>query len=106
MRPALLSDIEIHRELNAMDRWSRKGEALTKTFDFPTFTDAMVWVNRVAAAAEAANHHPDLDIRFSRVIASLSTHDSGGITSHDFALAHKMDELAGPREPEGPDRGA
>jgi 4a-hydroxytetrahydrobiopterin dehydratase len=107
MRHPPLSDIEIHRELNAMDGWTRKGEAIVKTYDFATFADAMVWVNRVAAAAEAANHHPDFDIRFSRVIVALSTHDSGGVTTLDFTLARTMDELAGlPKAPEGPGLGA
>ena len=107
MRLPPLSDIEIQRELNAMDGWARKGEAIVKTFDFATFADAMVWVNRVADAAEAAKHHPDLDIRFSRVLASLATHDSGGVTALDFTLAHTMDELAGlPTPPEGPSLGA
>jgi len=77
------------------------------TYDFTTFADAMTWVNRVAAAAEAANHHPDFDIRFSRVIVSLSTHDSGGVTALDFTLARTMDELAGlPKAPDGPSLGA
>ena len=107
MRLPPLSDIEIQRELNAMDGWARTGEAIVKTFDFATFADAMVWVNRVAAAAEAANHHPDFDIRFSRVLVSLATHDAGGVTPLDFTLAHTMDELAGlPKPPEGPSRGA
>ncbi len=107
MRHPPLSDIEIQRELNAMDGWARKGEAIVKTFDFATFADAMVWVNRVAAEAEAANHHPDFDIRFSRVLVSLATHDSGGVTALDFTLAHTMDDLAGlPKPPEGPSLGA
>ncbi len=107
MRLSPLSDIEIQRELNAMDGWSRKGEAIVKTYDFATFAEAMLWVNRVAAAAEAANHHPDFDIRFSRVIVSLATHDSGGVTALDFTLARTMDELAAlPKPPEGPSLGA
>jgi len=101
-----LSDIEIHRGLNAMDGWSRRGNAMVKSFDFPTFAAAMAWVNRVAAAAEAANHHPDLDIRFRQVNVRLTTHDAGGITALDLALARAMDVLVGPAEPAGPDRGA
>ncbi len=101
-----LSDIEIQRELNALNGWSRRGDALVKSYEFATFADAMAWVNRVAAAAEAANHHPDLDIRFRQVNAHLTTHDAGGITSLDMSLARAMDVLVGPGEPEGPDRGA
>ncbi len=101
-----LSDIEIQRELNALDGWARRGDALVKSFEFSTFADAMAWVNRVAAAAESANHHPDLDIRFRQVNALLTTRDVGGITALDLSLARAMDLLVGPREPEGPDRGA
>ena len=106
MRLPVLSDIEIQRELNALPGWSRRGDSIVKTFEFPTFAEAIAWVNRVALAADAANHHPDFDIRFSRVGASLSTHDSGGVTVRDFTLARAMDELAGPVEPPAPDRGA
>jgi 4a-hydroxytetrahydrobiopterin dehydratase len=106
MNPPLLSDIEIQRELNALTGWSRKGDALVKSFEFKTFADAMAWVNRVAAAAEASNHHPDLDIRFRQVNALLSTHDAGGITALDLSLARAMDTLVGPGEPEGPGLGA
>ena len=106
MRPPVLSDIEIQRALNARQGWVRKGDAIAKTFEFDTFADAIAWVNRVATAAEAAGHHPDLDIRFKVVSASLSTHDSGGVTILDFELARAMDELAGAPEADGPDRGA
>jgi 4a-hydroxytetrahydrobiopterin dehydratase len=106
MRTPLLSDIEIQRELNAMDGWTRRGDAIVKTYEFPTFVEAIAWVNRVASAAEAANHHPDLDIRFRQVNASLATHDSGGITALDLSVARAMDQLIGPGEPEGPGLGA
>ena len=94
-----LSDIEVQREVNALEGWSRRGEAIVKTFEFATFPQGIAWVTRVAEAAERANHHPDLDVRYTRITASLSTHDSGGITARDFALARAMDALA--KEPEG-----
>jgi len=94
-----LSDIEVQREINAREGWSRKGEAIVKTFEFATFPLGIAWVARVADAAEAANHHPDLDIRYTRITATLSTHDSGGITARDFDLARAMDALAS--EPAG-----
>ena len=96
MRLPLLSDIEIQRELNALGGWSRRGEAIVKTYEFATFPDAIAWVSRVATAAETANHHPDLDIRFTRVAAALTSHESGGVTARDFALARSMDALAAP----------
>jgi 4a-hydroxytetrahydrobiopterin dehydratase len=104
MHLPLLSDIEIQRELNALEGWSRKGETIAKTYEFATFPDAIAWVSRVADAAEAANHHPDFDIRFKVVSVSLATEESGGVTSRDFALARAMDVLAKLPDEEGPDR--
>lgn len=95
----LLSDIAIQRELGNLDGWSRKGDVLVKTFQFRNFTDAIGFVNRVAESAERANHHPDMDIRYNRVICNLSTHDSGGITQNDLDLARAMD--AAEKEGEG-----
>jgi 4a-hydroxytetrahydrobiopterin dehydratase len=89
----LLSDIAIQRELGGLDGWSRKGTALVKTFQFRGFPDAIGFVNRVAEVAERANHHPDMDIRFNRVICNLSTHDVGGITQNDLDLAREMDRV-------------
>lgn len=101
-----LSDIEVQRELNSLEGWTRKGEAIVKTFEFATFPRGIAWLTRVADAAEAASHHPDLDIRYTRIIATLSTHDSGGITAKDFALARAMDDAARPPHGEEPDRRA
>jgi 4a-hydroxytetrahydrobiopterin dehydratase len=91
--PDILSDIAIQRALGTINGWSRRGDALVKTYTFRTFPEAIGFVNRVAGAAEAADHHPDLDIRFNKVTASLSTHSAGGITQNDFDLAARMDEL-------------
>jgi 4a-hydroxytetrahydrobiopterin dehydratase len=88
----LLSDIAIQRELGNLAGWSRRGDVLTRTYTFRTFTQAMEFVNRVAGLAEEANHHPDIDIRYSKVTLTLSTHDAGGITSNDLALARAIDE--------------
>jgi 4a-hydroxytetrahydrobiopterin dehydratase len=87
----LLSDIAIQRELGNLAGWSRRGEVLTRTYTFRNFTQAMDFVNRVAGLAEEANHHPDIDIRYSKVTLTLSTHDAGGITSNDLALARAID---------------
>ena len=87
----LLSDITIQRELGSIPGWSRKGDALTRTYQFRNFSAAMEFVNRVADSAEAANHHPDIDIRYSKVTLSLSSHDAGGITQKDLALAKAID---------------
>ena len=71
--------------------WSVKDDALTKTFDFSAFRDSIVFVNRVATLADAANHHPDIDVRYDRVRIALVTHDAGGITEKDTELAHAID---------------
>ena len=87
----LLSDIEIQRDLGSLQGWSRKGDVLTRTYQFRNFAQSMEFVNRVASLAESANHHPDIDIRYSKVILTLSTHDAGGITSNDVNLAREID---------------
>ena len=91
---ARLSDLEIQRALGSLAGWSRRGSVLTKTFAWPTFARGIEFVNRVAKAADAANHHPDIDIRYSKVTCSLSTHDAGGITEKDLQLASEIERLA------------
>ncbi len=91
---AKLSDIEIQRALGTRTGWTRRGTALTRTFEFPTFMAAIAFVNRIADVAEQMNHHPDVDIRYAKVTCSLSTHSAGGITARDFKLAESIDELA------------
>lgn len=88
-----LSDIAIQRGLGDLPGWTRKGDALTRTFQFATFGAAMDFVNGVAGAAERANHHPDIDIRYNKVTCSLSTHDAGGITQKDLDLAVQVEAL-------------
>ncbi len=88
-----LSDIEIQREIGTLSGWTRKGESLVKTFAFPTFMAGITFVDRVAVAAEKMDHHPDLDIRYTKISVTLSTHSAGGITGNDVALAREMDKL-------------
>jgi 4a-hydroxytetrahydrobiopterin dehydratase len=88
-----LSDIAIQRELGRLPGWSRRGEVITKTYQFPAFLAGIAFVNRVAQAAEAADHHPDLDIRYTRVVCTLSTHSAGGITQLDLDLAGEIEKL-------------
>jgi 4a-hydroxytetrahydrobiopterin dehydratase len=89
-----LSDIEIQRGLGTLPGWTRKGDALVKSYHFAAFPDGIAFIARVAEAAESMNHHPDIDIRYTRVQFALSTHDAGGITAADFALAKAIEELA------------
>ncbi|MBL0169987.1 MAG: 4a-hydroxytetrahydrobiopterin dehydratase [Gemmatimonadaceae bacterium] len=89
-----LSDIEIQRGLGALPGWARKGDALVKSYHFAAFPDGIAFIARVAEIAESMNHHPDIDIRYTKVLFTLSTHDAGGITSKDFVLAKAIEELA------------
>jgi 4a-hydroxytetrahydrobiopterin dehydratase len=73
--------------------WTREGDVLETTVKLHDFAAALEFVNAVGAAAEAANHHPDIDIRWNRVRLVLTTHDSGGITLLDLALAGAIDRL-------------
>jgi 4a-hydroxytetrahydrobiopterin dehydratase len=89
--PPRLSDLEIQRALGSLPGWSRRGDVLTKTFTFPRFTDGIDFVVRLAQLAEAANHHPDIDIRYTKVTVTLSTHDAGGVTVNDLDLAKEIE---------------
>jgi 4a-hydroxytetrahydrobiopterin dehydratase len=90
-----LSDLEIQRALGTLPGWSRRADVLTKTFTWPTFALGIAFVTRVAKAADAMNHHPDIDIRYTKVTCALSTHDAGGITERDLELAREIEQVAG-----------
>jgi 4a-hydroxytetrahydrobiopterin dehydratase len=101
----LLSDIAIQRELGNLPGWSRRGDVLTRTYQFRDFLESIDFVNRAADAAEAADHHPDIDIRFSKVTLSLSTHSAGGITQKDLDLARAIDASDDESAPDDPGEG-
>ena len=86
-----LDAAEIRTALTAVPEWRQSGAAITRTYQFKDFPEAMKFVNTVAELAEQAGHHPDIDIRWNRVTLTLTTHDAGGLTEKDFALAGKFD---------------
>jgi 4a-hydroxytetrahydrobiopterin dehydratase len=88
MKP--LSDAEITSRLSRLQGWERQDDAIQRTFSFEDFAGSMAFVNRVAELAEKADHHPDIDIRYSKVTLTLSTHDAGGLTERDFSLAEQI----------------
>lgn len=90
-----LDESQVRTSLESRAEWSLAGEAIQRTYAFKNFVDAIAFVNRCAAAAEAVNHHPDILIRYNKVTMTLSTHDAGGITKRDFDLAGTMDGLVG-----------
>jgi 4a-hydroxytetrahydrobiopterin dehydratase len=88
---ALLAENEIAQRL-AGSGWTREGSAIVREWKLADFAAALAFVNRVAALAEAANHHPDILLHgWNRVRLELSTHSQGGLTEADFALARQID---------------
>ncbi len=93
MKTKKLSEAEIAKALARLEGWEREGGAIRKLYTFPTFAEGIRFVDRVAAAADAADHHPDIDIRYTTVVLTLSTHSAGGLTAKDVALAETIDGL-------------
>ncbi len=73
--------------------WALDGEIIVKTFTHSDFNAAMGFVTRVALLAEVADHHPDIDIRWNKVVVALTTHDQGGLTTKDTELATAIEAL-------------
>ncbi len=90
---ALLTNDQKVEFLTLHPRWSLEGESLRRTFVFGDFVEAMGFVTQVALLAEKAFHHPDIDIRWNRVSIELTTHDDGGLSEKDTALAAAIDDL-------------
>ena len=89
-----LSIRQIRDALPGLPDWTRRGAALSRTYPFKDFPAAIRFVRAVAAAAEKAWHHPDIDIRWNKVTLRLTTHDQGGLTEKDFLMAATFDRLA------------
>lgn len=89
----VLNENQTIKRLGALHGWQRKGSEISKLYDLKNFVNAMGFVNSVALLAERANHHPDIDIRWSKVTLTLSTHSEGGLTDKDFNLAEEIDRL-------------
>jgi 4a-hydroxytetrahydrobiopterin dehydratase len=90
---AVLSPAEVQQKLATLNDWKLEGEEIVRQLEFPTFPAAIQFVNQVADKAEAAGHHPDIDIRYNRVRLALVSHDAGGLTDSDFLLAAVIDQL-------------
>ncbi len=88
-----LNSREIKEELGKVPGWHRRRQVIQREYAFKDFAAAMKFVNAVAKAAEQVGHHPDIDIRWNRVTLALTTHDSGGLSAKDFALAQRLDRL-------------
>jgi 4a-hydroxytetrahydrobiopterin dehydratase len=97
MRPMpkapLLAPADVEASLARLPGWAREGETIAKRFRFHDFAEALAFVNRVAAPAEAMDHHPDVSIHWNEVTLTLWTHASGGLTHKDFDLARAVEDL-------------
>ena len=92
--PPVLPPTEVDAALAGRAAWRRDGERIVGTYRCAGFASAIELVVAVAAAAEAADHHPDIDVRWDTVTFALATHESGGITHRDLDLAVTIDRLA------------
>jgi len=88
-----LTAAQIKTALAAVPDWAKQRNTITRTFEFKDFPAAIKFVNAVAKLAEKAWHHPDIDIRWNKVTLTLTTHDAGGLTEKDFALANQFNRL-------------
>ena len=90
-----MDEASIGLALATVPQWKLTGPVITRTYAFKDFPGAMKFVNAVAALAEQVQHHPDIDVRWNQVTLTLTTHDAGGLTEKDFALARECDTQAG-----------
>jgi 4a-hydroxytetrahydrobiopterin dehydratase len=79
---------------NRLGQWALAGKALERTIEFADFRAALAFVNAVGEKAETMGHHPDIDMRYNKVTLVLTSHDAGGVTWRDIALASHIDQLA------------
>jgi len=88
---AKLSAEQIADKLKALPGWEYKNNAISKTFKFKEFLHGIEFVQKIAEMAEAADHHPDIAINYTRVTFTCSTHSDGGVTEKDFKLAQNIE---------------
>jgi 4a-hydroxytetrahydrobiopterin dehydratase len=96
-RPTKLADVEVMQHLAALPGWRLEGGKLHRELSFADFTQAFAFMTEVAREAEALDHHPEWFNVYNRVVIDLATHDAAGITTLDFELARRVEELAGRR---------
>lgn len=89
----ILNDTQADEAVTKLSGWTRDGITIERTAKLPSFPKAIEAVGEVAELAEAADHHPDIDIRWRTVTFRLSTHSAGGLTEKDFALAAQIDRV-------------
>jgi 4a-hydroxytetrahydrobiopterin dehydratase len=90
---SVLSPERVQESLRSLPQWKLEGEEIVRQLKFADFRAAMVFVNQVAEKAEAAGHHPDIDIRYNQEKLALVSHDKGGLTERDMNMAQTIDSL-------------
>ncbi|MBI2778244.1 MAG: 4a-hydroxytetrahydrobiopterin dehydratase [Gammaproteobacteria bacterium] len=90
-----LSTTDIEQRMSTVNDWALAGDTIRRTIRFRSFPAAIAFVTEAGFLAEAANHHPDIDIRWRNVTLTLTTHEAGGLTQKDFDLAGQINALSG-----------
>lgn len=90
---AKLTETQIQKKLHTLPDWKYEGGTLVREYTFADFAAAFAFVARLAMLAEKANHHPDIDIRYNKVRVALVSHDAGGVTERDIAMAGEISRL-------------
>jgi len=88
-----LTQRQIRKQLADLEGWKLRKRRIARLFTFKDFSQGMRFVNRVARLAESANHHPDINIRYNKVMMSLTTHDEAGLTMRDFKMARRINKI-------------
>jgi 4a-hydroxytetrahydrobiopterin dehydratase len=91
---SVLSAEMVRESLSSLPEWKLEGKEIVRQYEFADFAAAMVFVNQVAEKAEAAGHHPDIDIRYNKVRLALVSHDKGGLTKRDMSMAKTIDSIS------------
>jgi 4a-hydroxytetrahydrobiopterin dehydratase len=91
---SILTPERVQEDLRSLPKWKLEGKEIVRRYEFTDFAGAMVFVNQVAEKAEAAGHHPDIDIRYNKVRLALVSHDQGGITQRDMKMAQALNSLS------------
>lgn len=89
----LLTDEQAAESLKSLPGWKRTNQTISRTYEFETYADGLVFAVSVGHAANAMNHHPDLLVGYQKVTVSTTSHDAGGLTRLDFELAEAVDSL-------------
>ncbi len=90
---SVLAAEAVEDRLRTLSPWKLEGKEIARHWEFADFVTAMAFVNKVAEKAEAAQHHPDIDIRYNKVRLALISHDQGGLTERDMRMAATLNAL-------------